>query len=259
MLLDANTISTLQKLGLTLYGAKAYAALVSTGTTTATVLARAAEVPPTKIYETMKRLEEERWVTVEKGRPNLYTPRYPKEVIEERRSMLYSEIDKVSNQLTMIYDQLIERESPRVWVIKGAENIVSKTIEMMGRAKHHISIMGALFSSQELKALQKHIQMARKRGVSVRVITQHTVTTSQGDLEIVKLLQPVTADIRVLPNAPYLRTLIIDDRELLWVYSRVEDGIADLTDMVGIWISDTSTSSFLLSDFNNFWDRCDSP
>ena len=62
----------------------------------------------------MKRLEEEQWITIEKGRPNLYTPRYPKEVIEERRSKLYAEIDKVSNQLTMIYDQLIEKESPKV-------------------------------------------------------------------------------------------------------------------------------------------------
>ena len=112
-------LSALQKLGLTLYGARAYAALISTGTTTATVLAREAEIPPTKIHETMKRLEEEQWVTIEKGRPNLYTPRYPKEVIEERRSKLYAEIDKVSNQLTMIIDQLIEKESPKVWVIKG--------------------------------------------------------------------------------------------------------------------------------------------
>lgn len=257
MLLDQKTIFTLQKLGLTLYGARAYAALVSTGTTTAAVLAKEGEVPPTKIYETMKRLVEERWVTVEKGRPNMYTPRYPREVIEERRSMLYSEIDEISNQLTMVHDQLIEKDSPKVWVFRGADNVVSKSIELIGRSKHHISMMGALYSPQELNVLQKHIQMAKTRGVSVRIITQHAVKTSEGNLEIVKAFQSVITDIKVLPQAPYLRTMIIDDRELFWVYSRVADGVVDLSDVVGIWIPNATTSSFLLSDFNHFWERCD--
>ncbi len=39
----------LQKLGLTLYGAKVYTALVSMGPTNATELAKEAEVPRTKI------------------------------------------------------------------------------------------------------------------------------------------------------------------------------------------------------------------
>lgn len=77
MLFDVKTISMLQKLGLTLYGAKAYTALVSTGPTTATVLANEAEIPRTKIYETLKRLEEEKWVIAEKGRPTIYTPDTP--------------------------------------------------------------------------------------------------------------------------------------------------------------------------------------
>jgi|AGTN01.1.fsa_nt_gi hypothetical protein len=49
---------------------------------------------------------------------------------------------------------------------------------------------------------------------------------------------------------------LIDGREVLWVYSRVKDDIADVDNLVGIWISNASTTSFLLSNFNYFWDCC---
>lgn len=254
MLFDVKTISTLQKLGLTLYGAKAYAALVSTGPATATALAKEAEIPRTKIYETLNRLEETRWVIVEKGRPNLYTPRYPREVIEERRSALYSEVDEVANQLTMTYDQLMDKENPKVWLIRGYENIISKTTEMMDRAKHGIMMMGALYSPQELEPLQKHILMAKKRGVSVRIVTRPTMRSSQGDVEIVKALLPVTTDIKIAPHSPYIKNVIIDEREILVVYSRVEDGITDLDNVVAIWVSNASVASYMASNFNLMWD-----
>lgn len=253
MLFDVKTISMLQKLGLTLYGAKAYTALVSTGPTTATVLANEAEIPRTKIYETLKRLEEEKWVIAEKGRPTIYTPRYPREIIEERKSSLYSEIDEVSNQLTITYDQLMEKENPKVWLIRGIENITSKTMEMMDRAKQGIMLMGALYSPGEIEPLKKHILMAKKRGVSVRIITRPTMRSSAGVVEIVKSLLPVTTDIKI-SRPPYIKNVIIDDREILVVYSRVEEGVTDLDNMVAIWVSNTSVASYMASNFNLMWD-----
>ena len=66
---DQKTIDLLQKLGLTFYGAKAYATLMTTGTATPSILATEAEIPRSRIYEVIQRLEEQKWVTVEKGRP----------------------------------------------------------------------------------------------------------------------------------------------------------------------------------------------
>ena len=108
---DAKILATLQKLGLTYYGAKVYATLVATGDTTATVLSTESEVPRTKIYDVLKRLEERNWIAVEQGRPIIYSPRYPKEVLEERRTLLCSEIDHCSNELALMYDRQIGKES----------------------------------------------------------------------------------------------------------------------------------------------------
>ena len=242
----------LQKLGLTLYGAKVYAALVSTGPTNATALAKEAEVPRTKIYETLKRLEEEKWVIVEKGRPSIYTPAYPREVIEDRKSALYSEIDVVADQLTMAYERQMEEENPRVWLIQGIDNIISKTSEMMGRAKHEIKLMGSLYSPREMEPLKEQIVQAKNRGVDVRIITRPTIKSSDGVVDIVKSLLPVTSDIKK-SKSPYIKNVIIDDKELLIMYSRVVDGITDVDNVVAIWVANTSVASYMGSNFNMIW------
>lgn len=242
----------LQKLGLTLYGAKVYAALVSTGPTNATALAKEAEVPRTKIYETLKRLEEEKWVIVEKGRPSIYTPAYPREVIEDRKSALYSEIDVVADQLTMAYERQMEEENPRVWLIQGIDNIISKTSEMMGRAKHEIKLMGSLYSPREMEPLKEQIVQAKNRGVDVRIITRPTIKSSDGVVDIVKSLLPVTSDIKK-SKSPYIKNVIIDDKELLIMYSRVVDGITDVDNVVAIWVSNASVASYMGSNFNMIW------
>ena len=58
MLLDVETLDTLQKLGLSTYEATAYMALTASGPTTATVLVAESEVPRKRIYGVLKRLEE---------------------------------------------------------------------------------------------------------------------------------------------------------------------------------------------------------
>lgn len=58
MMTDQKTIDLLQKLGLTFYGAKAYATLTTTGTTTPSILATEAEIPRSRIYGVIQRLEE---------------------------------------------------------------------------------------------------------------------------------------------------------------------------------------------------------
>jgi len=62
MLLAVETLDALQKLGLSTYEAKAYMALAASGPTTATVLVAESEVPRTRIYGVLKRLEEKKWI-----------------------------------------------------------------------------------------------------------------------------------------------------------------------------------------------------
>lgn len=81
-------------------------------------------------------------MTVEKGRPQWVTLLCPREVMNERRSLLNSDIDKLSNEFTMNLEKRVQNENPKVNIIRGIDNITMKTIDMMGRAKRKIFSFG---------------------------------------------------------------------------------------------------------------------
>jgi len=166
MLTDNFTISTLQKIGLTNYGAKVYAALMNTGTTTPSVLSEESEVPRTKIYEVIRKLEEDGWITVEKGRPSIITPVYPKDIIEERKKLFNTNVDRVSSEMAMAYDRMIENDHPKVSIINCMDTIIHITEQMIINARKRVMLMGTLYTTEEMDFIKKAITKAQNRGVS---------------------------------------------------------------------------------------------
>lgn len=81
-------LSSLQKLGLTNYGAKTYIVITNFGPIDASSIAKETNIPRTKIYDVLHKLKEEKWVNVDHGRPMLFTARDPRNIIDERRSTL---------------------------------------------------------------------------------------------------------------------------------------------------------------------------
>lgn len=71
----------------------------------------------------LNKLEKDGWINVDRGRPMLFTARDPRGIIDKRRSDLFTEIDSLSSELSMMYDQQIKKEMPNVWLIHGKENI----------------------------------------------------------------------------------------------------------------------------------------
>lgn len=184
MLLDEKMLVTLQKLGLTYYGSKVYATLVSLGPSDATELASESEVPRTKIYDVLRRLKTEKWITAEHTRPIKYTAKYPKDVIEERKAAFNSEIDEVSNQLSELYDKLIDNEIPKVWLLRGMNNITTKTLDMIRRAKKDVMLLGALYSENEIEQLKTELLYATKKGLDISVISRQSIKLKDGELDI---------------------------------------------------------------------------
>jgi sugar-specific transcriptional regulator TrmB len=253
MLLDEKVLSTLQRMGLTYYGSKAYAALVAMGPSSPGDIAKEADVPRSKIYEVLKRLEEEGWVSVERGRPLTYKPRRPKEAIEERKALLFSDVEYASAELSSIYDKHIDSESPKVWLIRGMDNISERISDMMARAKHDIVLLGALYSSGEIDRIKKQMERARKKGVSVRIITRSSIELKEGDIDLIEALSGVVPDIK-LYKTPFIKFVVIDGREILIMFSKVTDDVPDVENAVAIWTPNHEVASLMQSNFNMMWD-----
>lgn len=254
MLLDEKALVTLQRLGLTYYGARVYTTLVSLGPSDATELAIESEVPRTKIYEVLRRLETEKWITVEHTRPTTYTAKYPKDIIEEQKAIFNSEIDDVSNQLSMLYDKLMDKEIPKVWLIRGMDKITAKVLDMISRAKKDIMFLGALYSANEIEQLKIELLHAKKKGLNVRVISRESIKLKDGELDIVEKLSPVISEIKI-SGPSFAKYVIIDDKELLIVYSKVENAVLDIDSTIGLWIPNVSVASYQASVFNGIWNE----
>jgi HTH-type transcriptional regulator, sugar sensing transcriptional regulator len=252
MKIDSRTLALLQTLGLTLTDAKAYAALVSLGSTTPFILAGEAEIPRTKIYETIRRLEKDSWITVERGRPGKVTPLSPREVIGSRVTGLKADFEKMSNQFTMEYENRVERESPQTTLIRGLGNITLKTVEMMGRARTNLYLFGTLYYPEEMELIKQQISAAKRKGVTIRISVNNPVRQKDNIVDIHDAFSNVTKDIQIAPE-PFIRTLTIDNKEMLMMFPRPESDTTDRENLIAIWISNESVTRAINDAFDIAW------
>lgn len=253
MLLDEKVINSLQRMGLTYYGSRAYAALVAMGPSSPGEIAKEAGVPRSKVYETLKRLEDEGWVSVERGRPLKYRPMRPKDAIEKRKAVLLSDIDYAASELSSIYYRQIDKESPKVWLIRGMDNISSRMVDMICRAKHDILLLGALYSPEEISRIRREMERARRKGVNIRIITRPKIEIKGGELDILGSLLGAASDIR-LYKTPFIKFVVIDGREILIMFSSVADGVPDVENAVAMWTPSHEVATLMKSNFNLMWE-----
>jgi HTH-type transcriptional regulator, sugar sensing transcriptional regulator len=249
---DPKTLALLQMLGLTMYDAKAYATLIGLGSTTPFILAEQAGIPRTKIYETLKRLEKDGWIAVERGRPGKVMPLCPAEAIGSRKSALDADLKKMENDFTLHYEKRTEPESPKTTLIRGIGNISSKTIDMMGRARASLYLFGTLYYPEEIETIKQQVAAAKRRGVTIRISSGNPVNLKENSLDVIGALSSVSRDVQFAPE-PYIRTLTIDNKEMLMMFPRPESDFANRDDLIAIWIGNEPVTKAINNAFNITW------
>lgn len=252
MTTDQKTIALLRTLGLSAYEAKAYAALARLGSTTPFALAEEAGIPRTKIYETIKQLERQQWITVEKGRPGKIVPVCPSETIGSRKSALLAEIDQMADEFTMSYEKRTEVNPPKTSIVRGIGNITIKTADMMRRARTSLYLFGTLYYPEELEPIKQQVAAAKRRGVILRISSNNPVRTKEKILDVHESFSRVTNDIQIAPE-PFIRTLTIDGREMLMMFPLPEDESADRSNLVALWIENDMVTKAINNAFNIMW------
>lgn len=254
MMFDEKMLSSLQKLGLTHYGAKTYIVITTFGPVDAAGIAQEANIPRTKIYDVLTKLEEEGWINVEHGRPKLFTARDPRGIIDERSSDLFTQIDSLSSELSLMYDQQIKKEMPKVWLIHGQHNITAKSLDMVSKAKKSVMMVGDLYFPQEVESLKSIILKARKNRVSFRIISGDIIKTSEGEINLVQSLADVHPEM-VISGKPPIKYVTVDEKELLMMFPKITEDIIDLDKVVALWIPSPAVASSMADMFNIRWNE----
>ncbi len=228
----ALTVS-LEEFGLSKYEAQAYVSLISKGTISASELAYYSEIPRTKIYPTLLKLEKKKLAITSKGKPIMCTAIAPEDAFDE---IIHEQINKVNAMNTLVSS--LKKASEESRKSRGSEekryfhisaNMVLNQLQtMIEGSKSSIRIMADQWGLGLLAECKEQLVSSLRRNLDVKVAVQPSQICSEPFRRI-----PDGVEIRgsdVTQNC-----FIFDETELLMVNSNNGKGaIFSSTDILGV-------------------------
>jgi sugar-specific transcriptional regulator TrmB len=179
MSVSHETKEALRELGLTGYETQAYLSLLEKGGMTASQVSEAAEVPYSKIYETLNSLSKKGWIKIERGRPSRYYPKAPSEALEAAKLRFESRIrsweQSLQGELQELYEKRAVREKPDIWIIRGEFNVLAKLREMLGIVKNELMLAVPSFPKELVNLVYPVLTGLRRAGVKILLMVSKGV------------------------------------------------------------------------------------
>jgi len=224
---------SLEEFGLSKYEAQAYVALISKGTISASELAYYSDIPRTKIYPTLLKLENKKLVIISKSKPIMCTAISPEDAFD---GVIHEQINKVNAMNTLVSN--LKKASEESRKSRGSEekryfhisaNKVLTQLQMMIEgSKSSIKIMTDQEGLGLLAECKEQLVGVIRRGLDVKVIIPSVQICSEA--------------YRVIPDGVEIKTseitqncFIFDETELLMINNDNGKGaIFSSTEILGI-------------------------
>jgi len=221
----------LRELGLTEYETRAYLSLLEKGVTTASRVSEHANVPYSKIYETLNSLERKGWVETKRGRPSRYYPKSPSEALSAARMRLEDSVKSweqtILNELQPLYEKREIREKPDIWILRGEFNTLAKLQEMLGKVKSTLMIAAPTPTKALVGAVVPILIRLQDRGVEILLMASRDM----GKKNLEKIAD--VAEVRVRDHM-FGGGVIVDGKEALLVLGEKKPTLVIWADHVGL-------------------------
>lgn len=161
---DDRLVAGLQALGFTAYEAKAYRALLALAAPAKGYeIARAAAMPTSKIYETLRKLAAKGAVLVNTSAPVTYAAVPHRDLTARLRERTEATLAEIETELAAVPRA---GEPGLTWTVTGAENVLDLLQRVVARAGR--TIFAALWDT-EIERLAPALEAAHQRGVELQV------------------------------------------------------------------------------------------
>lgn len=224
-------VEALLELGLTEYEARCFVALSRVPQGTAKDVSRIADIPRSRVYDSIERLQRRGLVNVQQSKPRQYQAVSKQIALDHLREEYRSRIDVV--------DQTIgEIESPSqddggTWEVADHEHVLSQVVTLIDTAEEDLFYLAAdeaLFETDVLEALRK----AADRGVELTV---------EAPAELLDTVADRLPEARILENelvsnadlAASVGRIVLVDRETAIVSTRHDDDLPGVTNERALW------------------------
>lgn len=247
MSLSERAVESLEGLGLTGSEVKAYVALLRGGTMTASDISREARIPYSKVYDALESLHSRGLVEVQKSRPTVYTAKPPDTALEELRSRQETE-RKEKEQVALeglmgIYVSRGEQEKPDIWIMRGANEILSRVKNLLLNCRTELLIALPAQLAPFTERIEPLMAALKAKGAKVLILTSPDLPKDAME-QLARY-----AEVRTRKTM-YGGGLISDSREVVLLLGGGEQGGLPLA----IWASHHGLASFAKDYFEFLWD-----
>lgn len=175
---------SLEEFGLSKYEAQAYVALISKGTISASELAYYSDLPRTKVYPTLIKLENKKLAIISKSKPIMCTAIAPEDAFD---SIIHEQINKVNamNGLVSELKKASEEsrktrgsEEKRYYQI-SANNVLNQLKTMIEGSKSSVQIAVDQWGLGLVSECKEALVSVIRRNLDVRIIIPSTLIGSE--------------------------------------------------------------------------------
>lgn len=224
---------SLEEFGLSKYEAQAYVALIAKGTISASELAYYSEIPRTKIYPTLLKLENKKLVIISKSKPIMCTAIAPEDAFD---GIIHEQINKVNAMNTLISNLKKTSEESRKsrgseekrYFHLSANNVLSQLQTMIEGSKSSIKIMTDQWGFGLLAECKEQLLSVLRRNLDVKVLVSPSQICSEA-------YRVIPDDVEIRASEIIQNCFIFDETELLMLNNENGKGaIFSSTDILGI-------------------------
>ena len=204
---------SLEEFGLSKYEAQAYVALISKGTISASELAYYSDLPRTKVYPTLLKLEKKKLAIISKGKPIMCTAIAPEDAFD---SIIHEQINKVNamNSLVSQLKQASEEsrktrgsEEKRYFQI-SANNVMNHLQKMIGGTKSSIQIAVDQWGLGLLSECKEQLVSVLRRNLEVKIIVPYSLIGSEA-------YRAIPEGVKIRASDVVQNCFIFDETEIL--------------------------------------------
>ena len=159
----ADLVEKLKEIGFNTYEAKVYIALLKKYPATGYEVAKLANIPQSRTYDTLKVLEEKNVVAATNTKPVSYTPIKPRQILSSYQKKMTNTINYLDKHLPKVKDNYNEP----IITVCGKQNIQNKISEVIRNAKREIYLE---IWHQDFKIYEKDLLDAYNRNVEIRIV-----------------------------------------------------------------------------------------
>ncbi|MDW3645195.1 MAG: helix-turn-helix domain-containing protein [Nitrososphaeraceae archaeon] len=166
-------VANLEEFGLSKYESMAYITLVSKGTLGASEIAYYSNLPRTKIYTTLKKLERKKLSTISSQKPMIATATPPDEAFGELITMQQGRLASMHNILNSLKKLRDEGKKPyeeKKYLVLEPNAVVQKIEELISSTKSNIDFILDSWGQNVVFQSNASLSEAVKRGVKINIL-----------------------------------------------------------------------------------------